>query len=133
MDYKSLKKKMEFSRKEKEAFTEEFFNLFLTERQRVIQSIITGNPVNNPYFPVFETDFYQNYGSAYCQFLEVFTSELPEYRLFFYDNLETWGFSGFKQSITSHFENINIAKAYGEAIKNDFGANYVEVIRVSTN
>lgn len=32
MDYKSLKKKIEFSRKEKEAFTEEFFNLFLTER-----------------------------------------------------------------------------------------------------
>ena len=29
MDYKSLKKKMEFSRKEKEAFTEEFLIFFL--------------------------------------------------------------------------------------------------------
>lgn len=78
--------------------------------------------------PVYATDFYIKDGFSYCVFLELFNASLPRWRLTFIKMQ-----AGYPSDIAQryiHEDTEESAKARGLSMLEQFGAEYVDVIRV---
>lgn len=73
--YQEARQELKKAGKSLQGFTQDFFNLYVYEHR-------------NGFKNVFQTDFYKNNGSSYCEFLSIYTEHLPSFDL--YGHLDAW-------------------------------------------
>lgn len=78
---------------------------------------------------VYATDFYKLDGFSYCVFQEVFNSSLPRWLLTFGKWDQGWPVDIARRYI--HEDTEEDAKATGEELLEEYGAQYVEVLKVA--
>lgn len=119
LDYKVMRNALKASPEKinLKHFTEDFYSIFCVAY------------ATKDWTPVFSTDFYNLDGSSYCAFLEVFNASLPRWRLTFgkYDAFH-WPIDIMRIYINEATEEA--AKAQGQRMLEQYGADYVEVIKV---
>lgn len=98
-------------------FTRNFYDAYCESR-------LTGD-----WEPVYATDFYNRDGSGYCVFQELFHASLPRWRLTF-SKMD----AGYPVDIARRYISADTeeeAKSYGLSWLEEFGADFVEVMRVA--
>ena len=119
LDYKAMWKLLKASPEgiKLEHFTEAFYAIYCEAY------------TTKDWTPVYSTDFYNLDGSSYCAFLEVFNACLPRWRLTFgkYDAFH-WPIDITRIYINEATEEA--ARAQGQQMLEQYGADYVEVTKV---
>ena len=78
--------------------------------------------------PVFSTEFYNKEGFSYCVFLEIFTASLPKWELTFIKMDHGYPVDIGRTYI--HEDTKELAREIGTKMLKNYGADYLEVVRV---
>ena len=119
MSYKEMRAALKASpeRVKLRNFTEAFYRTFCEARRA------------GSWEAVYATDFYKLDGFSYCVFQEVFNSSLPRWLLTFGKWDQGWPVDIARRYI--HEDTEEDAKATGEELLEEYGAQYVEVLKVA--
>lgn len=135
-DYKRFKADLRKVRSNVNYFTPEFLKVFTEAYREATAAVIRGDSeqyytlnrvrLNHYYDKVYNSDFYRFNGGSYCEFLSLFydVSNLDKFEVRFCD----WQATLAKSEV--YFEDIETARKYAEAIKDDYNADYTEVHQI---
>lgn len=121
ISYDKAKELLKERRADIEGFTEEFYEIYLSDRKKAIENLGDGNAFTE----VKKTDFYNLNGAAYCEFQEVVNKTLREYEFVYFTRTK----SGLvKEKVTTgRFDSDEEARMVAVQIVDIFGYDAYEV------